>query len=93
MTLHPQNARIGTAGIPFPPQPAPRRPAVYVADGSDTKHNTPLCPELSGPYRALGREDALYAHGDRWCETCRMYKMEIDGSGWTDPRYRTDDDS
>jgi len=92
MTLHPQNDRIGTAGIPCPSGGRPRGPPVYVAHDGSAKHNTPLCPELSGAYRALGREAALYAYGDYWCETCRMYKMQIDGSGWTDPRYRDDAD-
>jgi len=89
MSLHPQNDRVGTAGITLPGLNYYRFPPVYVSEDGEEKHRTPLCPELRGEvYRMVCREDALYIYGERWCETCRMAKLTTDESGWTDPRYR-----
>lgn len=91
MTLHPLNGQVGTAGLPFPPEPAPRGPYRYVAHTGDELHRTPLCPELEGiSYYALGAEEALYAYGERWCPTCRAHNISLEETGWTDPRYRSD---
>lgn len=92
--LHPQNHRIGTAGIPFPPNAAPRNPPVFVTEHGQEQHETPLCPEVQGKvHYAICREDALYAYGEHWCETCRMHRLTIDDSGWTDPRFRDNEDT
>ena len=92
MTLHPLNDQVGTAGIPFPPEPAPRGPYRYAAANGDELHRTPLCPELCGlTYYAWGAEEALYAFGERYCHTCRAYSTELEDTGWTDPRYRRGD--
>lgn len=94
-SLHPNNDRIGAAGIPFPPEPPPRRPPSYVTEHGEVRHRTPLCPAVRGRvYVALGAETALYAYGERHCDVCRQYDCRLDGTGWTDPRYRqptTDD--
>lgn len=93
-SLHPQNDRIGDEGIGeamleylnyyrFPP--------VYVTRHGENKHETPLCPHVRGRvHRAMCREDALYAYGEQWCETCRWYRTPRHGS-WTDPRYQRED--
>jgi|GEM_PF-2730278 len=92
--LHPQNHRIGTAGISLSGLDQPRFPPVYVTKGGQEKHETPLCPEVQGEvHYAICREDALYGYGENWCDTCRMYRLTIDGSGWTDPRFRNDGDN
>lgn len=90
-SLHPQNDRVGDEGIGeaileylnyyrFPP--------VYVTRHGEKKHETPLCPHVRGRvHRAMCREDALYAYGERWCGTCRS--MQPPGHGArSDPRYR-----
>ena len=69
-SLHPQNDRIPDRGLKrF--EAHYRMPPVYVANGDDTKHQSPQCPKLVGrPYRAWCREEALYAFGENWCDTC-----------------------
>lgn len=90
--LHPQNSTIGTARIPFPPKGPARTPPVYVTEHGEEQHETPLCPHVKGrTHYAVCREEALYLLGERRCETCRMHRLTIDDSGWTDPRYRSDD--
>lgn len=91
MSLHPQNGKVGTAGLSFPPEPAPRGPYRYAAATGDELHRTPLCPELRGQtYYAWGAEEALYAFGERFCPTCNAYHIDLEDTGWTDPRYRRD---
>lgn len=80
--LHPQNDRIGTAGIPFPPNPAPRRSPVFVTEHGQEQHEMPLYSAVQGEtHYAICREKALYAFGENWCETCRMHRLTIDDSG------------
>lgn len=91
MSIHPNNDVIGTAGIPFPPTPAPRGPYRYVTEDGQELHRSPLCPELVDEvYYALGAEEALYAYGECYCETCRSHDIDLEDTGWTDPRYRRD---
>ena len=92
-SLHPQNDRIGTAGLPITELlNSYRFPPVWVTVSGTTKHETPLCPHVKNrPHRMICRESALYAYGEEWCGTCRMHNIE--SGGWTDPRYRQDDDS
>lgn len=89
--LHPKNGRVGDEGIGdtiMEHLTYYRRPYVYVARDGDQKHRTPLCPELTGQvYRMVCNEEALYAYGERWCDTCRSHDLTVDGTGWTDPRY------
>jgi hypothetical protein len=74
--------------------PPPRRPAQYVALDGDERHQTPLCPDLQGqPYRMVGAETATYVYGERRCGTCRLHRHDWTDSGWTDPRFRQEDDS
>lgn len=92
-TLHPQNGRVGDAGIGEAIMEYLnyyRRPPVYVTEHGEVKHETPLCPHVRGRrHRAMCREDALYVYGERWCQTCRFAPYGHDG--WTDPRYRRED--
>lgn len=44
--LHPQNRRIGTAGLAVLSQP--RRPPVLVTEDGHERHETSLCPEVQG---------------------------------------------
>jgi len=92
-TLHPQNARVGTAGLPMMEfLNYRRRPFLVVTDDGDRKHRTPLCPEVRGRiWRLICNEDALYVYGERWCETCRYYDLLDEDTGWTDPRYRNEE--
>lgn len=86
-SLHPQNHRIPDRGLERPFAHF-RHPAVYVVEGGDKKHETPLCPNVQGQtHYALCSEDALYAYGENWCQECRMHDV---GPGWKDPRYRRD---
>lgn len=92
--LHPQNDRVGHAGIPFPPDPPPRNPPVYVTEHGEEQHETPLCPHVRGrTHYAICREEGLYVFGERRCDTCRMHNLSFEESGWTDPRYREEADS
>jgi hypothetical protein len=88
-TLHPQNARVGDAGLPIGEfLDYRRRPYLVVTNEGDQKHRTPLCPEVRGRvWRLIGAEDALYAYGENRCETCRLYNLSREETGWTDPRY------
>lgn len=89
MTLHPLNDQVGADGLSFPPEPTPRGPFRYVTEGGDELHLSPLCPEMADQvYYALGAEESLYAVGERYCETCRLYNLTLEDTGWTDPRYR-----
>lgn len=86
-SLHPQNGRIPDRGLERPIQHF-RKPPVYVAETGEVKHETPLCPQLANAtYHAWCREEALYAFGENWCDTCRHHMTDLDG-WWTDPRYR-----
>jgi len=96
-TLHPQNGRVGDAGIGEAIMESLnyyRRPSVYVTEHGECKHETPLCPHVRGrTHRAICREGALYVYGERWCGTCRHHGVELPrrDTGWTDPRYRRHD--
>jgi len=87
--LHPQNDRVGTAGLIAPGLEHFRHPAVYVTEHGEVKHETPLCPHVRGrTHYAVCREEALYIYGERRCSTCEMHRW--DSGGWTDPRFRRD---
>jgi hypothetical protein len=93
--LHPQNSRVGDDGLPFPPDVPNRRPPVYVTEHGEEKHETPLCPAVRGrTHYMVCREEVLYALGERWCETCRQYDIDLErrDTGWTDPRYKRGDE-
>ena len=91
--LHPQNDRVGTAGIPFPPQPKPRYPPKVATVDADQLHRSALCPEIAGDvYYLIGAEEALYAYGENHCDVCRHYNTDLErDDSWTDPRYRRGD--
>jgi len=91
--LHPQNARVGDAGLPIGEFLGyRRRPYLAVTDEGDQKHWTPLCPEIRGRvWRLIGAEEALYVYGERWCEMCRGHDLAGEETGWTDPRYRREE--
>ena len=91
-TLHPQNNRVGDAGLDLSEFfNYYRRPYLIVTAEGDRKHRTPLCPEVRGEtWRLICNEDALYVYGERWCENCRHHDLASDES-WTDPRYRRTD--
>ena len=87
--LHPQNARVGDAGLPIGAfLDSRRRPFLVVTNEGDQQHRTPLCPEVRGRvWRLIGAEAALYVCGENRCETCRLYNLAGEETGWTDPRY------
>ena len=62
-------------------------PVYAIPLDEDVKHNSPLCPDLEGPFYMTDAENALYAVGERICETCRLHSIDVDET-WTDPRYR-----
>lgn len=68
--LHPQNSVIPDRGLQRD-HGRPRGPYRYLKHDGDVLHHHPLCPDLRGtPYYVLGAEDALYAVGERHCDTC-----------------------
>ena len=78
-SLHPQNGRIGDEGLRLGEYLNYYRfPPVFVAIDGETKHDSPMCPELEGDYRMICRENALYAYGERWCETCKGHQKRVD---------------
>lgn len=56
-----------------------RRPEMYVPlEGEPVQHENPCCPELTGSYRMMCAEEALYACGLRHCEVCEFNRDRID---------------
>lgn len=94
-SLHPQNDRVGDGGIGEAIMEYLnyyQRPYLIVTEDGEEKHRTPLCPAVRGQvHRLICYEEALYVYGERWCETCRMYRPGGEDTGWTDPRFRRDD--
>lgn len=80
VSLHPQNDRIGDEGLRGMMEYLNyyRRPPVYVPLEDAIQHESPCCPRLTGSYRMMCAEEALYACGERRCQVCAGQRHRVD---------------